>query len=198
MEEKDVTFNFVITEPDENDNFGINITSDIDDCIDYLNVQEKLCLVTEILGQCCRQIISENHPSEMVEDFDEEDEDQIDTKHKLDQLLEETVYVAINTINSTYRAKFNKTPEVLEFSLATYNSTINKYFQEMHRVKETYHSVDVDVLDPLQASFDFFTDTILCLLDGGMPKEQVMTLIEDSTNAMRKDYKILIDDFEKE
>lgn len=195
MEEKDVTFNFVIREPDDDGSSNIDITSDIDECVDYLDIEENVCLVAKIISLCCKQIFDENYP----DNFDEEDEESQDRLiHELNQLQEVMVYTIINTIHSAYMAILDKDPEFLEFSIATYKKSMNNYLSPSQMVVDTQHSADVDVLTPFQAGFEFFKDTILCLLDGGLPKSEVWSLVTGSFEAMKKDYKNIIDLFEKE
>ena len=198
MEEKDVTFNFVISEPDKDGNQKIGITSDIDDCNDYLSVEEKMCLVLELITQCGRQIIEEKL-DDTVEEYDEENNDQNEVRQNLHKFQEETIYLLLNAIHNLGRAKFDMGPEALEYSLVTYKTTLNSLnFKHIHRTVDTYHSPEVDAVDPMQASFDLFTDTIFCLLDDGVPKSEVRSLIDGSMEAMKKDFMNIINEFEKE
>jgi len=198
MEEKDVTFNIVSGIPDDNGNVEIGITSDIDDDINYLDVNEKMCLIVELISQCSRQIISEKYPEEDVEEYDEDDKDQEEVRANLHKFLEHITYLIINTVHNLSRVKFGKGPQAVEFSMATYTSTLNIFGNMIHRTEETYHSPDVSAIDPMQASFDFFTDTIWCLLNDDIPKSEIKDLIDGAITSMRKDYINMIDEFKKE
>ena len=198
MEEKEVTFNIVSGIPEDNGETSVGITSDIDDDIDYLNINERVYLISELITQCCKQIISENFPDNDIEEYDESDEDQEEVRDNLHKLLEELLNITINTICNISRVKFGKKPQQIEFSLATYISKLNFYGKLIHNVDETYHSSDVNAIDPIQASFDFSLDTIFCLLNDGIPKDEVKGLMNDYLTSMKKDFIKIIDEFEKE
>ena len=149
MEEKDVTFNFIIGEPDKNGNCSVNITSDIDDCIDYLSIEEKMCLILELITQSGRQIISEKLNDD-VEDFDEDDIAQIETVNNLHKFTEETVYLIINSIHNLMKSKFGENPEALEYSLVTYKSTFKEIEDSAFSILNAYTScayLDYDQLE---------------------------------------------------
>ena len=199
MEEKDVTFNFYISEPDDNGNQDINITSDIDDCTDYLSVQEKMCLMLEIITQCGKQIISEDLDNDIedIEDFDANNPEHEAVIDNLHTYIEEIIYLIINAIHNLSRAKFGKTPETLEYSLITYKTIFNdaSNTKHIHRPEDTFHSRDVDVIDPMQASFDLYLDTIMCFLNNNSSKSEIKKLISGSLDAMKDDFMRIIDEY---
>lgn len=198
MEEKEVTFNIVSGIPDEEDGQGIGITSDIDDNLEYLTLAERTSVILELIMQSCQQIISDKFPDNTVEEYDENDEDQEEVRDNLDDFLERMVYLIVNSITNFKRAKFGEDPQMLEFSLATYKPEVNIFGKQVHKTDSTYHSPNVNSLDPIQASFEFFTDTIFCLLNDGISKNEIKSLIEGYISAMKKDYMTIIDEFEKE
>lgn len=187
MEEKDISFNILVS----NENgVNINISSDIDDCLDYLNEDERLCIISKLVEQSTRLIIDRHYADESIEEYDETDETVNEVNADIEELLTQTVYVVINTIINTHRSKYGQSPSLTEYSLAMYNSGD---FNPADTV-ETIHSNNVIAPDTLNAATAFILDTMMCLDDGGLPRADIIGLIQnmfnDILNEVKKAYNV--------
>lgn len=161
MEEKDITFNLFIT---DEKNKTINVTSDIDDNLDYLSIDEKVCIIGELINQICKQIIYDVYDDDDVEEYNEEDASQEEVRENLYEFNRELIYIVINTINNICRSKFDMKPELLEYGLVTFSNPLNSKDNGDLQIKETYYSNEIRTTDPLYASFDLITDSIVNML----------------------------------
>ena len=192
IEEKEVTFNIVTKNNDDGEITEIvGITSDIDDCPDYISISERICLMTEVIGQCLR-IIDKNVLSQSgVLDFDENNQEHIAFKEALDSFENQIIYVIINLINNFARVKFKEKPQQLEYSLVVFSKLTNIFGISSNDVEYTLHSDDIQNIDPLQGSYALFLDTIQSLLDNNRPIEDVKHIVMDFSDAIRE---ITLDD----
>ena len=197
MEEKEVTFNIVSGITDDNGHETIGITSDIDDNIEYLDINERVQLIMELIAQCGRQIIREKFPDDDIEDYNENDKDQQGVRDNLHQLIESMVYLMVNTIYNLSNAKFGKKAEIIEYSMVTYRPNTDMLGECIHNTDTTYHSLNVNATDPLLASLDFFIDTICCLLNDNVPKSEVRELIDVCMTDMKRDFLELINNYNR-
>lgn len=199
MEEKEVTFN-IVTELDNEGQITkvIGISSDVDDCLDYLSVGERVCLASELIGQSIKLIEQETMTDLGVVEFDEDDDEHKGFLNSLDALRNQVIYMIINLVHNFGNIKFLNPPEELEFSLVTYKKDKDFTGNISNEIEFTTHSDDITAIDPLQGAFAFFMDTVNCLLEENVNKQEIKSLVIDSIDAIKKDCIVLIDKFTKE
>lgn len=196
IEEKDVTYNFVSYSNDLNEIQQVAISSDIDDDIDYLTIQERLYLINQLIIQCSKQIIVDSSNNENIEDYDNNNEVHDEICDKMFALTQDLLYLVLNDTNNMLRAKFNMKPELLEYSVQTYFKSKHKDLGlDIYRLRDSIHSNELHALDPLQAGYSFGIDVIDCLLDNGVSKSEAKKIINDTLTFMKQDFMECIDEY---
>ena len=180
MEEKDVTFNIIT---DEKNN--INIVSDIEDCIDYLNINEKTALAVKCLSLIFSSIINDDNL---------DDGNTADAVYDItSDLIQAVVNIGCNSINIFTGNK----PEMFECSTCVYEPQEKLGNVNIYAPAFSLHSGDLSLIDPLQASYAFLVDVIETISDY-KSKEDVKKLIQYSLDAIKRDCNELINELYEE
>ena len=182
MEEKDVKF--TIFEEENKNSYNINITSDIDDCQDYLDTNERYCLLIKLLNDSYSQMFI-NHLGDDPVDFDENNDEHIDVLSEMGAFTEGLIYSILNISNTVTNYMFKDRYEHLEYSLVTYTEEQTISGETALMPNQTIHSDGLRVLDPMQGGFKLIMDSVKCLLDNDVPKEEVKLKINQCvTNTL--------------
>lgn len=191
MEEYDVDLSFHFCVEDNGD---IDLTSDIDDQIDYLNPMERTCIITHLLQDLFTQIYNG------VEDYDEDDEAYNGYCYAGSELRDMLVSIVINFWYNIFAEKTNEFPQnELEFSMAIYKRLLHKQTkQDFNMVIKTAHSENVNVFEPENAGLAFLQDITEYLLDSGQSKKEVKLWLRKTLLSNLYAMDKYIDDYEKE
>jgi len=179
MEEKDVTFN-IFTDDDN----VTHITSDIDDCPEYLDINEKIILGLKLLSDAFAHIIKDGEDAKLNKDTIVE---------QLEGITTDTIQAVLNLGYTTEMLYQGEMPEILEYSLCAYDTkeTINgiKHYLPLF----TQHSSELLILDPIQASYAFFIDVIETLSET-KNKKDVSNLMRELLKTLSTDIQNIIND----
>ena len=182
MEEKDVKF--TIFEEENKNSCSINITSDIDDCQDYLDTNERYCLLIKLLNDSYLQMFR-NHLGDDPVDFDENNDEHIDVLSEMGAFTEGLIYSILNISNTVTNYMFKDRYEHIEYSLVTYTEEQTISGETALMPNQTIHSDELRALDPMQGGFKLIMDSVKCLLDNNVPKEDVKLKINQCvTNTL--------------
>lgn len=188
MEEKDVTFNLVT-----NKNGEVYITSDIDDCPDYLSIQEKALIASRLYASSMMDIINN-----IIQSNDVEEDEYIDRiAEGLNSFSLDMVKVILNGAHNCIRQCENLPPENIECSIHTYSVYQKVGNKNLYGPEQTLHSDDLNILDPLQAGYSFILDVLENMLQFEQ-KPKVKELLIESITAILKDCLDFIDEYEIE
>lgn len=202
MEEKDVKFDFVIEDLGERK--VVNITSDIDECLDYLEIEERTVLLVEIFSHLVKQVL-DKHLGEH-EDLDGEEQVTEGVNDSIYYFIE-LLKTAVNIVNMNLKILYQEVEDeddeepdddtdLLDISLVTYKP--NKELGIGKIPFNSYHSTQVSAVDPLHACYDFVRDTAVCLMENDVPKSEVKEVITKSLKYLVEDMWDFIDKFEIE
>ena len=189
MEEKEVKFNIVRMEDDEN--LQIGVTSDIDDFPDYLEIDEYVAIIATIMAKCINHIIGVDKENYIAEDFDEDNDEHQEIANQVHDFTEALLQLIINVSNNTMRDAFNEEPEEIESCTVVLEDSGDN----THQPRETYYSDNLNIFDPLQSIFPLCVDALSCALDNNMSKQDAKTLISNSLNLLKNDLFKLIDKY---
>lgn len=172
MEEKEITFNII-----SDGNKVPNITSDIDDCPDYLTVEEKITVIHKLLSDVFSDIVNKL-------DSDGAEEDTISMV--VGDIMSNLVQLVINDGNNIFRLYTGDKPELLASSVCVYE--VEEIINGINLYMPTFslHSEELNVLDPLQAVNAFMFDVLGDLLMT-KSKNSVKQILNATLNALQKD-----------
>lgn len=192
MEEKFVKFDIFI----DNEN-NINISSDIDDEVDYLSIEEKMNLIGELVTMTCKHILIDNYSDEYneVEEFDENDKTQEKVRSQMYDLSRDLVQLIVNLTDVAIRSKYNLPLEYLEYCMSIFKKIIDNGTLRNVAV-DTIYSADINCIDPIQSFYDFGCDVVESLIDGGIPKKDVKEIIKTSLKYLNEDLIEYVDEYE--
>lgn len=189
MEEYDASINFHFTKQDD----GImSLTSDIDNQIDYLSPTERACIIVYLIKDLFSQL-----SDGLVE--------VLDSDEKLDERLEmaanfrdSIIQATINFWYNALAAELKEENYLLEFSMVMYKALINKdRTMLLNLVDGTAHS-NINTFEPVAGAFALITDSVDNLLENGIPKNDVKTLIKGLILKNTKELINYIDTFDEE
>ena len=191
MEEYDADINYHFIKFNSGD---IEVTSDIDDQIDYLEPEERLAIIMKMIKELYEQIYV---------DIDKYNED--DNEYDLICLTAEEVRdnLVQFIINMWYNKAAIKLKSLsigeLEFSLAIYKKMWNATLQEpVNMVIKLAHSDNVEIGENLTANAAFIQDTLEILMDNGMSKLETKQFLHQALTDMETALNHTIDEYEIE
>lgn len=189
MEEYDIDLNFHII---KDENGEMEIISDIDDNIDYLEPEERVNIAIKLLHQLFNQIYSN-----IDEDTDE------DTKFEIKQegiAYRDALFKSIlNMCQNMYAKKTGDVLLELEYSMGIYYGVRNKLTNEdLNIVYQTAHSPNINVLEPLNVAGAMVTDVLDAMLDEDYPKEEIDKILKVFMGTQYKDFKERIKSYEQD
>lgn len=189
MEEKDVKFNLVrLTDNEETKQ--IAVTSDIDDFPDYLDVDDCIAIISSLTSKCVSHLMGTDDDNYIAEEIDEDDEEQAEKFEEVHNFTSNLVSLILNVINNTIRASFNLEPDNIECNVITFEN----YEDGSHQPLDTFYSDGIRILDPLQSIFPLVVDTTSNLIENGVSKNEVKTLICTALNLLKTDIIKFIDE----
>lgn len=181
MEEKDVKF--TIFKNREN----IDVSSDIDEYLDYLDDEDITALYSKIIGILYAKTVAEN-----------EDEDDEVIENKFEEIRGRLIYWLLNITEFATKQCKGEKPEIVDYALVTFVTAFNRFGDKVLASEDSYYSDNVEAFDGFQGAFIMFLDSISALLNGGVSKQDVTNIINSSIELMRKDFIRYIDDFDNE
>lgn len=191
MEEYDADINYHFV---NFKNGNIEVTSDIDDQIDYLEPEERLAIILKMIKELYEQIYVD------IGKYDEDD-------NEYDLICFTAEEIRDNLIQFIINMWYNKAAEKLksfsvgelEFSLAIYKKMWNATLHEpVNMVIKLAHSDNVEIGENLTANAAFIQDTLEILMEGGMNKAETKQFLHQALTDMEKTLNHVIDDYEIE
>lgn len=191
MEEYDADINYHFV---NFKNGNIEVTSDIDDQIDYLEPEERLAIILKMIKELYEQIYVD------IGKYDEDD-------NEYDLICFTAEEIRDNLIQFIINMWYNKAAEKLksfsvgelEFSLAIYKKIWNATLNEpVNMVIKLAHSDNVEIGENLTANAAFIQDTLEILMEGGMNKVETKKFLHQALTDMEKTLNHVIDDYEIE
>lgn len=195
MEEKDVKF--TIFEEENKDSYSINITSDIDDCQDYLDTNERYCLLIKLLNDSYLQMFR-NHLGNDPVDFDENKDSHIAALGEMTTFTEGLIYSILNISNTVTNYMFKDRYEHLEYSLVTYTDEPTISGGTALMPNNSMHSDELRALDPMQGGFKLIMDSVKCLLENDVPKDYVKEKVNQCITNTLGIIEDFIDNYEED
>ena len=193
MEEYDADINFHFEIDKEN---GIvNLTSDIDDQIDYLNSMERTTIIIHLMRDLFEQIFTN------LDNLDKEaDEEYInDICNKSIDVRNAIISSLLNFHYNSYAQHCKQDPKLLEFSMVIYEAMYNKFTKEQTNfIMNTTYSENITSVEPMSGSLAYALDTAENLLQNGITRPIVKlmmnTIIKQEIEAVNK----FIDNYEED
>ena len=191
MEEYDADINYHFV---NFKNGNIEVTSDIDDQIDYLEPEERLAIILKMIKELYEQIYVD------IGKYDEDD-------NEYDLICFTAEEVRDNLIKFIINMWYNKAAEKLksfsvgelEFSLAIYKKMWNATLHEpVNMVIKLAHSDDVEIGENLTANAAFIQNILEILMAGGMSKAETKQFLHQALTDMETALNHTIDEYEIE
>lgn len=183
MEEKDIKFNIVRM---ENPNVSqIGITSDVDDFPDYMEVDEYVAIIANTVSKCVDKILELEDSNDDLGEYDEDDKEQQEKLEDVSAFTSEILHLVLDVINSTTRGAFKLPKEDINCCVIQFKKDEEE--DDVNVPTDTYYSNGIRGLDPLRATYPLLCDTMSCLVESGVNKQDVKNTICEALDLLKLD-----------
>lgn len=178
MEEYDYDLHYhVVKFPDG----SAEISSNIDDNIDYLEPFDRICIIIKLLNELFEQFYSD------IVGLPQDSEVVFEKFADGEMLRDNLIDVLINACQNHFANAINIPKEKLSFSLIMFAKEIAKDKKQITTdVYDTAYSMDLGIVDPLLACNALTIDCVSTLLEDGVSDEDIEDLIKYHLDAQYK------------
>ena len=182
MEEKDININIVTM-----DNGEIEVQSDIEDCLDYVEVDELVSTIMYLTQKLGERTIEELYTE--VQNAKNKEEEQNYIKYNMREIMNNMIYGTMNVLENVYRHHFKMQPEMYEYCL----TMLGTKKDDRHYPVTTLNSEEIVVHDLIQSCYMLYGDFAGWLLDNDFEVDEVKELIETTFKDISNFYQKTID-----
>lgn len=192
MEEYDADIQFHFT---KFDNGILQVTSDIDDQIEYLEPEERTTIIANLMRDLFEQLFKDidNINTDVdVEIYNKICNQTLDVRDTLISAL-------INLHYNSYAKHCKEKPKLLEYSMAIYETMYNKLSKDtVNCVINTAYSNNITSIEPMNGAMAFTLDVAENLLNNGFPKDVVKQIVDMTINNQKTAVYDFINQYEED